>query len=207
MLITKERLRAFSPHARADVVEAIVSGAPALTAAGITTPLRVQHFLAQVATETGGLAKLEENLNYSVVGLKTTFGRHRISEAECLRYGRTSTQPANQEAIANIVYGGVFGREELGNTAPGDGWRYRGSGALQTTGRENFRKAGHENDPDSLRRPVTALLAALQFWTSHNLNLLADQDALTAIRKAVNGGAIGLDEARAWLALAKRFFI
>ena len=103
----------------------------------IDTPLRKAHFLAQIDHESKGLTSLTESLNYSVEGLLSTFSRKRISEADALKYGRTKTQRANQKAIANIIYGGEWGRLNLGNTEPGDGWKYRGRGALMCTGRAN----------------------------------------------------------------------
>lgn len=93
---------------------------------GINTPLRQAHFIAQVGHESNGFKSLRENLNYSVEGLLKTFSRSRISIEEANAYGRTSSQPANQEMIANIVYGGEWGRKNLGNTQEGDGWKYRG---------------------------------------------------------------------------------
>lgn len=203
-LITREVLAKVFPNARADIVAAIVEGAAEIAAAGITTPLRAAHFLAQIGPETGGLRLIEESLNYSVAGLLSTFGRHRISAADCERLGRRTGHPADQPAIANLVYGGDWGRKNLGNTEPGDGWRYRGSGLMQTTGRANYRRAGAEANPEALRQPGPALTSALKFWTDNRLNALADRDDVTAVRKAVNGGSNGLDEARAVLAKAKR---
>lgn len=113
------------------------------------TPLKhLAYILATPYLETGGkMQPIRENLNYSVDGLLKTFGRHRISEADARRYGRAGGRPANQEAIANIIYGGEWGRENLGNTQPGDGWRFRGGGLAQITGRANYGKFGIESDP------------------------------------------------------------
>lgn len=206
MLITRERLKAFAPKAAPAIVEAFIAGAGEIERAGITSPMRAVHFLAQAATETGGLTKLTESLNYSVAGLRATFGKHRISDADVKRLGRAPGRPAKQEEIANIIYGGAWGRKNLGNTEPGDGWRYRGSGILQTTGRANFRRAGREDDPEALRTPGPALTSALKFWTDHSLNALADRDEMTKIRKVINGGTNGLDECLVWLGKAKRAF-
>lgn len=207
-LITLDRLRRFAPSANPEILQAIVEGwdRRLLDTADINTPLRVEHFLTQIATETGGLKAISENLNYSVEGLLRTFSRSRISSADCWRFGRSPSHPANQNAIANIIYGGKFGRQQLGNTEPGDGWRYRGSGLMQTTGRANFRRAGHENDPEALRQPQTALISAITYWTSRDLNRLADLDDLVAVRKGVNGGTNGMKHAEAFLIEAKRIF-
>lgn len=101
------------------------------------------YMLATAHIEVGGTYQpIRENLNYSVSGLLKTFSRSRIAGADAERYGRKPGRAANQEAIANIVYGGEFGRKQLGNTEPGDGWRYRGGGYPQTTGRANYAKIG-----------------------------------------------------------------
>lgn len=207
-MITTERMKAFLPNAKPELVKAILDDVGlGLAAAGINTSLRVCHFLAQIAVETGGLRSISESLNYSVKGLRATFGQHRISDADCAKYGRAGDgHPANQEMIANIVYGGPWGLKNLGNVEPGDGWKYRGGGMLQTTGRANFKRAGHEHDPESLRDPAKALASALVFWTQNKINELADRDDVTAVRKKINGGAHGLPEAKKYLAEAKRIF-
>ena len=92
--------------------------------------------IANIVHESGEFTRFEENLNYSVAGLIRTFGRHRISLNQCNAYGRISgVRKANEVAIANCIYGGYYGRRNLGNTLPGDGWNLRGSGGLQLTGR------------------------------------------------------------------------
>lgn len=197
-------IQRIAPGANNDLVDAIVSNVALLFAAGITTKLRAAYFLGQILTETGGLKSISESLNYSTVGLRKTFGRHRISDEDVERYGRKGSRPANQQAIANLIYGGVWGRENLGNTEPGDGWRYRGGGMMQTTGRTNFRRAGHEDDPETLRVPITALKSALKFWSDNHLGHFADVEDIVGLRKAVNGGTNGLEEAKHYTASAKR---
>ena len=105
----------------------------------INTPLRIAHFLAQIDHESSGLMRMTESLNYSVEALMATFSRSRISEQQCRMFGRTPTQKANQKAIANTIYGGEWGKLNLGNVYPNDGWKYRGRGALMCTGRANYR--------------------------------------------------------------------
>jgi putative chitinase len=191
-LLTEAVIRKVCPGARADLVQAIVDGAGAIAAAGITTRLRAAHFLAQIATETGGLKAIEENLNYSAKRMMQVWPSRFPTLASAQPYAN------KPQALANKVYGG-----RLGNTGPDDGWRYRGGGMLQTTGRENYRRAGFEDDSDALRQPGPALAAALTFWTGNGLNALADRDDLTAVRKRINGGTNGLAEARAYLGKAK----
>jgi len=114
------------------------------------TPLKhLAYVLATPYLETGAKYQpIRENLNYSVRRLINSFGRHRISEADAKRYGRSGSRPADQKAIANIVYGGEWGLKNLGNTKPNDGWMFRGGGLAQITGRANFTKFGMVNDPD-----------------------------------------------------------
>ena len=185
--------------------------------AGINTPLRVAHALAQQSVETGGFSKMVESLNYSVKGLQGTFSRARISEADCQRLGRKAgagaLSPAVQEEIANIVYGGSFGLKQLGNDQPGDGWKFRGRGAKQTTGRFNYgevkKVTGLDviNNPDLLADPDTGMQAACIFWEKKNCNQFADKDDILGLTKAVNGGTNGLLERKAALQRAKQILL
>ncbi len=93
---------------------------------GIDTPLRMAHFLCHMAHETGGFSALVESLNYDVAGLRRTFSKARVSDAQCQAMGRKSGKPADQQAIANTVYRGAWGKTNLGNTQTGDGWKFRG---------------------------------------------------------------------------------
>ena len=172
----------------------------AMKAYEITSPRRIAGFLSQIAHESGRLSTLEESLNYSVDALIKLFGRHRISEADARRHGRSPGQKANQEAIANTIYGGEWGRKNLGNFVNGDGWRFRGRGLKQLTGRANYDKCGSAigedllSYPDRLLLPVNAALSAGWFWKSHGLNEIADRGDVRQMTKVINGGAIGLAE-------------
>ena len=121
------------------------AGCEAILAACVGFPLSwTAYVLATAAHETGASfdpAK-EENLNYAVEGLKVTFSRARISLADCQALGRLPGRPANKQAIANRVYGGAWGKTNLGNTQPNDGWSFRGRGWVQITGRANYARAG-----------------------------------------------------------------
>ncbi|QWY83364.1 lysozyme-like protein [Rhizobium phage RHph_X3_2] len=108
--------------------------------------------LAEEYHETGGkMQPVLENLNYSVNGLLKTFSRERISAADAKRLGRkpgeATLSEERQRAIANLIYGGDWGRRNLGNTHPNDGWERRGRGKVQITGRTNDRKFGIEDEP------------------------------------------------------------
>lgn len=173
----------------------------AMKAANINTPKRMAHFIAQAGHESGGFARVVENLNYRVEALLALFGRHRISADDARKYGRIEgKQAANQEAIANCIYGGKWGAENLGNTQPGDGWKFRGRSLIQVTGRANYRACGAalgldlEKNPELLERPEHAARAAAWFWTSKGLNQLADNDNIVGITRRINGGTNGIDD-------------
>lgn len=154
------------------------------------------------------LYNMEENLNYSVQGLLATFGRHRISEADAKRVGRIDgVRPADKKAIANILYGGEWGRKNLGNTQPNDGWDFRGSGLIQTTGRDNFTylrdTTGVDvvSNPDLLRKAGgAAVTMAIAMWKRRVRPEMIGN--LAAVRKAINGGQLGMEDAEYLLALA-----
>jgi putative chitinase len=166
----------------------------------INTPIRLAHFFAQIDHESAGFKVLQENLNYSVDGLIKGFGRHRITEAQAREFGRDTKKKANQEAIANILYGGEWGRRNLGNTQVGDGWRFRGRGFKQVTGRSNYTSLSKDvsidyvNNPDLLLTEADAMVSACWFWSKNNCNRFADADDVVALTRVINGGNKGLKE-------------
>jgi putative chitinase len=174
---------------------------------GINTKLREAHWLGQMAHESKGFEVMRESLNYSAAGLLATFSRSRISEADCYAYGRTKDHPANQPVLANILYGGPFGRQNLGNTEPGDGFKFRGRGFKQLTGRANYLACslavyGDQRlieEPELLEEPEAASLSAAWFWKANNLNPMADRDDIAGITRKINGGTLGLAERKAWV--------
>lgn len=184
---------------------------------GIDTALRVAHALAQQSVETGGFNRLIESLNYSVAGLKGTFSRSRISAADCERLGRKPGEPAlsiaRQEEIANIVYGGSFGKDQLGNNAKGDGARFVGRGAKQTTGRSNYAEVKKLTgidvvaNPALLEDPDLGMRAASIFWTNRQCNEFADNDDIKGLTKKINGGDNGLEGRKAALLRAKMILL
>lgn len=205
-------VRAVAPEARPNYLATFDAGDQLLAQYGITTPLRVAHFLAQVMHETGGLTIEEESGNYSAARLVEVFGgpRHRVTSAEANKLAY------NPEQIFNRVYGieGVNNprvlARELGNTEPGDGYRYRGRGILQTTGRGNYRRLGKKCGVDFEARPELVLSAehalkpALAEWNEGKLNAAADRDDIVAITRKINGGLNGLADRRKWLAKLKK---
>ena len=111
---------------------------------GINTNQRLAHFLAQVREEVGAeLKPISENLNYTEEGLKKTFKVFRDSPELAAKYGRKEKQEANQEMIANIAYANKLGNEDISS---GDGYKYRGAGVLQITGKFNFEEVQRRID-------------------------------------------------------------
>ena len=200
-----EAVTRIASHARENYLEAISQGGPLFEQHDITTPLRMAHFLAQALHETGGFTILRENMNYSAPRLVEIFGVNRHSAA--VTVSEAAGLAGQPEAIAERVYGLGNPRKarELGNTQPGDGFRYRGNGVLQTTGRANHRRMGAacgldlEGSPELAIAPAHALKPALHEWTENKLNLLADKNDIRTITLRINGGFTGLSEREAWL--------
>lgn len=166
-------------------------------------------FLAQAGHESGEFTVFVESLNYSVEALIKTFGRHRISLEDAAKFGRGGGRVADQQAIANRLYGGEWGRKNLGNTMPGDGWKYRGRGIFQLTGRANYQRFqdAHPdikviNHPDLLTQPAEAVISACWFWQTNNLNAVATDIVMAT--KRINGGQIGLDHRKKLFDSAKQ---
>lgn len=168
----------------------------------INTPARMAAFIGQCAHESGDFKVLQENLNYKSDALMKLFSRPRISEEDCKKYGRRDEikQRADQDAIANLIYGGDFGRKNLGNTEFGDGAKYKGRGLIQLTGKANYAKAGDAlgvdllSSPELVAQPEYAALTAGWFWNSRSLNTFADSGDIEGMTKKINGGTIGLDD-------------
>ena len=193
------RLKAIYPNADTKFVAFINQYAAQY---GITTKAQLCGFLAQTIHESNGFRVLRENLNYSAKGLLKTFKKY-FNQADAIKYAALGP-----EAIANRVYGGRMGN----GVHNGDGWRYRGGGAIQTTGRNNFSATGKAinvdliNFPNKITEPETAVKAAMYYWQSNGCGRHADGLQLTALRESINNGTIGLAEAntlfvRAWAVL------
>lgn len=167
---------------------------------GIDTLREVASFLANINVESAGLTRLEESLNYKTEALVKLFGRHRISIEDAQKYGRNADHPANQEMLANILYGGEWGAKNLGNTEPGDGWRFKGYGPKQLTGRRNQTLFGQamgmpvEQVPAFVRTPEGGMMSAGWFWKTNNLDAKAATPGIEDDRQAINGGLFGVEE-------------
>lgn len=179
-----------------------------MQACAIGTPVRQAAFLAQVLVESSVLARLEESLNYSAQRLRQVWPQRFPTDAMAARYAH------NAVALANFVYAGRMGN---GDEASGDGWRYRGRGLIQLTGRDNYARFAQDmrvdalGTPDLLLQPAGAALSAAWFWRTNGLNELADRasgpdaDAVfVQITKRINGGTLGLNERRAHWARAQK---
>lgn len=179
--------------------------AASMSSFGINTPLRQAHFLAQVGHESAGFTKVEEGLNYSQDALTAMFGK-RITVTQAKAYGRNAEHVANQKMIANIIYANRNGNRDV---ASGDGYRYRGRGLIQITGKANYAALSGQlsadvvANPDLLTENLQAAMSAAAWWKNHGLNELADLDDVTRITKVINGGTNGLDDRKSRLLKAK----
>ena len=158
----------------------------------LNTPLRLAHFLAQAGHESGGFKAVNENLNYGAKGLLSIFKKYFPTEEKAKLYER------KPEKIANLVYGARMGN---GPEPSGEGWKYRGRGYIQLTGKDNYRAFDAvvpENITESPDLVATKypLLSAAWFFHKNGLHKIADKGAtdavVTEVTKRVNGGTIGL---------------
>lgn len=188
MPVTAAQLKKLFPNAKTELVAAVIDGWPQAEAAGITTKQRIALFFANVGVETGGLRLIVESLNYtSAARIRAVWPSRFKTDAAAQPFVR---QP---QKLANKVYNGRMGNRSGSN----DGWMFRGSGMMQTTGRENYTALGFGDNPDALRDPATAFSTAVREWAKRGCNAMADQGDVKACRKAINGGAIGLAEVEA----------
>lgn len=158
----------------------------------INTKLRLAHFLAQILHESGNLKYKSENLNYSAKALRSVFGKYFKTDEIANQYAR------KPEKIANRVYANRMGN---GDEVSGDGWKFRGRGLIQLTGKNNYTVCGQSiglnlvNNPDLLTNTAEASVkAACWFWNKNNLNSFADNDDVKSITKHINGGFNGLED-------------
>ena len=162
---------------------------------------RVAAFIAQVGHESGQLTRLVENLNYSADVLRKTWpSRFDVDLASAV-----ARKPAQ---IANIAYS-----NRMGNTATGDGWKYRGRGLIHITGKNNYRECGEAlgldliAHPELLEKPQHACMSAAWFWATNGLNTLADAGTFEAITQGVNGGQNGAADRQTLYAKALKVLV
>lgn len=222
MKITAEQLRAYSPNLSPERSFLLADLMNKICPLYKINSFDIFHdFIANVVHECSHFENYTENLNYSVDALIKKFGRHRISLADANKYGRiTGKQKADQQAIANTIYGGRWGRLNLGNIKPYDGWFFRGSGAIQNTGRAMFTKfcqyMGRVHNMSKTPEQMAELLRTDDFFAIHNacwvfsiekkLNDEAERDEIARIRREINGGEFGLQEVIALTKKAEAIF-
>jgi len=197
-ILTGDRLSDVFPDADEDRLTQVAREIDLqIVTAELNGPERLAHFFGQVLQEVGQRMRLVESLDYRADRLGSIFSYFRRNPEEALLYGRTAEHPADQEAIANRAY---EDRNGNGNVESGDGWRFRGRGLKQVTGRANYRAFAEEHtrmfgeqidfeaEPDLLGTPRYAARSALWFWHANDLFSLADAginraaaDSITAI--------------------------
>ncbi|TCR60564.1 putative chitinase [Bosea sp. BK604] len=206
--VTSARLKMVCPAAASEILEAILTEAPhEFPKAELDTAVQIAHFIAQIAAETCGLGRLDENLHYTTAAqLVTAFGKARFPDAAFAAGYLRSPQK-----LANYVYAG-----RNGNVNPDDGWVYRGSGLIQLTGRGNFRSAGNllgmplEEAPELCRTADSALAIALAYWRLNKISDVATGIAekdIVAVTKRINPALQGLDDRRTYFKRARKAFV
>lgn len=206
MQITVTLLRKFAgKSAKADILKAIADHAGSvLPRYGISTPLRMQQFFAQIAHESGGFTIREESLTYTTTArLRAVWPSRFKSDAQARPFVR------NPQLLGNTVYASRMGN---GSPSSGDGYRYRGRGLAQHTGKDGY--AAIEKitglplvaHPDLVNAPEHMLECAAAFWRWKKLGPDADRDDIVAVTKKWNGGTIGLADRKAWLSKARHIF-
>lgn len=162
----------------------------------ITTKNAVAMFIAQCAHESALFTRLIENLNYSSEGLAKVW-KNRFADGEGKPNALAKSLHRKPEAIANIVYANRMGN---GSTESGEGWKYRGRGIIQLTGKENYQnlstavKIDFVNHPELLESPEYAVLSAGWYWNSRNINKYADLGDYVTVTKLIQGKDLGLKE-------------
>jgi putative chitinase len=206
--ISDANIQLLAPSARSSYRQGFDQAKPVLAAYGISdNALRIAHFMAQVLHESDGLTSQFENLNYSAPRLPVVWPT-RFKPGGPLDPAQYAHNP---EKLANTVYGG-----RMGNTAPGDGYLYRGRGIIQLTGKSEYsaitkslRVKFPSNAPDLVASPDEAVgatwcvAAAAAVWDQKGCNALADEDAIKRITFRINGGYVGLAKREDWLLRTK----
>jgi putative chitinase len=201
-MFTEERILRLCPQAKPAIAEEIAAALEIHHLSGeLTTPLRVAHFMGQTAHESGGMRNFVENLNY-------TAGRIRIIWPRLS--ARADDLEHHPESLANAAYADRLGN---GSEQSGDGWRFRGRGIIQITGRGNYSHFGAAaglnliQNPDEAAEPSAAVRVALAFWLSRKCNAAADKNDVEGVTRLVNGpGLAGLFERRVLTERAQEIF-
>lgn len=197
-------VKKFAPNAKQPYVDAFTDPGGLIAAAKIDTPLRLAHFMAQCLHETGSFSLLVESGRYSEKALgkmwdSGNWHKYFKDRAEMVAMAAQCAVDGG-EALFSLVYGSRMGN---GPPATKDGWRYRGRGIIQTTGRDSYARYGKqcgvpfEADPDLVTSGEHALKPALAEWSGKSLNDAADRNDITAVTRGINGGTVGLADRKA----------
>lgn len=176
----------------------------------INTPQRIAGFLSQTAHESAGFTALTENLNYSADTMAVVWPNRFAEKGADGKYVKENGKNKpnkfalalhrKPEMIANVVYSNRMGN---GSIESGDGWKYRGRGLKQLTGKDNYTRCGNAlntdfvSEPDLLLEPQYAALSAGWFWTANKCSDFADIGDVEGLTKRINGGLIGLADRKA----------
>lgn len=208
----EQALNKLWPKAPRATREAVIRVAPQVFQKyKINTPLRIAHFMAQISHECGGGTIVRENMNYRAQRITEIFGFNK-AQGRWVHSARVTDEEAlqlagNPQALAERVYGlgNPKKAKELGNTAPGDGYRFRGGGMLQLTGGYNYRKRGDAigfnlyANPDQLNDPAISFTVAAAEFAGLGCLPFADEDNIVKVTLRVNGGRNGLADREVWL--------
>lgn len=205
------KLMELAPNARSGYRTAAENGQEILDRYQITeNGLRLCHFLAQILHESGGLSIQFENLNYSAKRIPQVWPSRFLPKGPL----DPKDYEHNPEKLANEVYG-----NRMGNIDFGDGYRYRGRGLIQLTGRESYQKATEivrkykpfcpdfVVDPDRVVSPDWCIEVAAAEWYEKDCNAPADEDNITKVTIRINGGKVGLAQRTEWLRRVKHAFL
>ena len=213
MNISESQIRRIMPKAKNENIKAFVDAFNKYSELfELNTKMRVSHFLGQIAHESAELNAVDENLNYSMDALRRVFPKYFPTPAIAAAYARKPQQ------IANKVYANRMGN---GNEASGDGWKYRGRGLIQLTGKNNYRAYQNScycngdllSHPEWLAQYPGALKSAMWFWKANGLNAIADLDdgskitgdkTCEKITRRINGGINGLAARQYYTRIAKK---
>lgn len=198
MPVNSAQLATLFPRAIPALFAAVLASARAVLGRfGISANAdRLAFFLAQVGHESAGLTVNGENLNYSAKRMTQVWPQRFRTVADAAPFAN------NPQKLGNFVYGGRMGN---GASASGDGFRYRGRGLIQITGRDGYAEVGARAglplvaDPDLVMLPANALLCAAAFWEWKGLNAVCDARDFTRCTVIINGGTTGIAERRDWL--------
>jgi putative chitinase len=203
------RLWPRAPHATIDAI--IDTAEPVFARYGVEETLEIAHCMAQISHECGAGTIVRENMNYRAERIIEIFGYNKLKKrwehSACVIDEEAEQLAHNPQDLAERVYGQGNPKKakELGNTEPGDGYRYRGNGMLQLTGRAAHRRIGQligvdlENHPEQLEDPAISFRVAVAEFVALKCLAPAAADDIVLVTKRVNGGRNGLDERKIWL--------